>query len=226
MHQQFGKMAAIIEGRFGFRFSLVKISVEFIPDFWFIFGAFEIPIFPKALCVFQWKSLIDIWKEIQNVPMKFRLWWIFWKPATAHNSAPSAILGILEGWSFGFLCNFAVGWKISVTNPKLRLCAKRYALLPFGPFAAALFECWITIWINCCFCFSINSLEKWPRLSKGVLAFHFSLVKISVEFIPVFWFIFGAFEILIFPKALCVFQLKSRMDIWKESQNVPMKFRF
>ena len=39
-------------------------------------------------------------------------------------------LGISEGWWFRFLRNFVVGWKISVTNPKLRLCAKRYAPNP------------------------------------------------------------------------------------------------
>ena len=133
------KWPRLSKGVLAFHFSLVKISVEFIPVFWFIFGAFEILIFPKALCVFQLKSLIDIWKESQNVPMKFRLWWIFWKPATAHNSAPSAILGILEGWSFGFLCNFATGWKISVTKPKLRLCAKRYVQITVGPLLCGAF---------------------------------------------------------------------------------------
>ena len=119
-------MAAIIEGRFGFWFFAGKNFGWIYSGLLIYFRCLWNNYFLKALCVFQLKSRIDIWKESQNVPMKFRPWWIFWKPATAHNSAPSAILGILEGWSFGFLCNFAVSWKISVTNPKLYLCAKRY----------------------------------------------------------------------------------------------------
>ena len=96
--------------------------------------------------------------------------------------------GISESWSFSFLCIFIVGWKISFTNPELRVAAKRYKLCRCSLYCIRGGDFQV-----------MNLLVKWnwrclkdqswkPRAEKQRLAFNFYSIRFSgLKSVLFFW---------------------------------------